>query len=123
MDDLMSKLKSVLSDEESMKQVRELADMLSGGSTEQKAGNTSDAPPQSPQAPAIDPMMLMKIQSIMAQASKPDKNIDLLLALRPLLKDENKQKLDRIVKLFRLVSLYPAIKESGILGGDLLGIL
>ena len=119
----MSKLQSVLSDEESMKQVRELADMLSGGSTEQKAGNTSDAPPQSAQAPAIDPMMLMKIQSIMAQASKPDKNIDLLLALRPLLKDENKQKLDRIVKLFRLVSLYPAIKESGILGGDLLGIL
>ena len=123
MDDLMSKLQSVLSDEESMKQVRELADMLSGASTEQKAGNTSDAPPQSAQAPAIDPMMLMKIQSIMAQASKPDKNIDLLLALRPLLKDENTQKLDRIVKLFRLVSLYPAIKESGILGGDLLGIL
>ena len=123
MDDLMSKLQSVLSDEESMKQVRELADMLSGGSTEQKAGNTSDAPSQSPQAPAIDPVMLMKIQSIMAQASKPDKNIDLLMALRPLLKDENKQKLDRIVKLFRLVSLYPAVKESGILGGDLLGIL
>ncbi len=120
MDDLMSKLQSVLSDEESMKQVRELADMLSGGSTEHK---TEAAPSDNAAAPAVDPMMLLKIQSIMAQASKPDKNIDLLMALRPLLKDENKQKLDRIVKLFRLVSLYPAIKESGILGGDLLGIL
>jgi hypothetical protein len=73
--------------------------------------------------PAIDPAMLMKIQSVLAQASKPDKNIDLLMALRPLLKDENKAKIDRVIRMLRLVSLYPAIKESGILGGDLLGIL
>ena len=120
MNELMDKLQSVLNDEESMKQVRELADMLSGGETG-SASPASDA--QSSSVPPIDPMLLMKIQGIMSQASKPDKNIDLLMALRPLLKDENKQKLDRIVKLFRLVSLYPAIKESGILGGDLLGIL
>ena len=116
----MDKLQSVLNDEESMKQVRELADMLSGG---ENTGASSASEQPGPAAPAIDPMLLMKIQGIMSQASKPDKNIDLLMALRPLLKDENKQKLDRIVKLFRLVSLYPAIKESGILGGDLLGIL
>ncbi|MBR1423334.1 MAG: hypothetical protein IJ571_07845 [Ruminococcus sp.] len=116
----MSKLQSVLNDEESMKQVKELADMLSGGSADQPQ---LSQPLSQPAAPAIDPAMLMKIQSVLSQASKPDKNIDLLMALRPLLKDENKTKLDRIIRLLRLVSLYPAIKESGILGGDLLGIL
>ncbi len=119
MSELMDKLQSVLNDEESMKQVKELADMLSGG----EGKGTASQPEAAPSAPPVDPMLLMKIQGIMSQAAKPDKNIDLLMALRPLLKDENKQKLDRIVKLFRLVSLYPAIKESGILGGDLLGIL
>ena len=121
MDDLMSKLQSVLNDEESMKQVKELADMLSGGSSADQPQQSQ--PMSQPAVPAIDPAMLMKIQSVLAQASKPDKNIDLLMALRPLLKDENKAKIDRVIRMLRLVSLYPAIKESGILGGDLLGIL
>ena len=99
MSELMDKLQSVLNDEESMKQVKELADMLSGG----EGKGTASQPENAPSAPPVDPMLLMKIQGIMSQAAK--------------------QKLDRIVKLFRLVSLYPAIKESGILGGDLLGIL
>lgn len=64
----------------------------------------------------------MKIQSIMQSASKPDKNIQLLLALRPLLKEENQAKIDSLIKIFKLFAVYPALKESGLLGGDLLGI-
>lgn len=63
----------------------------------------------------------MKIQSIMQSASKPDKNIQLLLALRPLLKEENQAKIDRLIK-YSSFAVYPALKESGLLGGDLLGL-
>lgn len=100
MDDLMNKIQNVLNDEESMKQIKELADMLTadnGGQGEQ--GGQSEAP-QSPQnmdfsqllqslggvsppaeskpaqatqAGGLDIAKLMKIQSIMQSASKPDK--------------------------------------------------
>lgn len=150
MDDLMNKIQNVLNDEESMKQIKELADMLTadnGGQGEQ--GGQSEAPTPSPQnmdfsqllqslggvsppaesKPAqatqtggLDIAKLMKIQSIMQSASKPDKNIQLLLALRPLLKEENQAKIDRLIKIFKLFAVYPALKESGLLGGDLLGL-
>lgn len=145
----MNKIQNVLNDEESMKQIKELADMLTadnGGQGEQ--GGQSEAP-QSPrntdfsqllqslggvsppseskpvqatQAGGLDIAKLMKIQSIMQSASKPDKNIQLLLALRPLLKEENQAKIDRLIKIFKLFAVYPALKESGLLGGDLLGL-
>lgn len=145
----MNKIQNVLNDEESMKQIKELADMLTadnGGQGEQ--GGQSEAP-QSPrnmdfsqllqslggvsppaeskpaqaaQTGGLDIAKLMKIQSIMQSASKLDKNIQLLLALRPLLKEENQAKIDRLIKVFKLFAVYPALKESGLLGGDLLGL-
>lgn len=48
--------------------------------------------------------------------------MNLLLALRPLLKEENQAKIDRLIKVFKLFAVYPALKESGLLGGDLLGL-
>ena len=145
----MNKIQNVLNDEESMKQIKELADMLTadnGGQGEQ--GGQGEAP-QSPknmdfsqllqslggvsppaeskpvqatQTGGLDIAKLMKIQSIMQSASKPYKNIQLLLALRPLLKEENQAKIDRLIKIFKLFAVYPALKESGLLGGDLLGL-
>lgn len=41
MDDLSEKIGEILNDEESMKQIRELADMLTGGMSSQTAENTS----------------------------------------------------------------------------------
>jgi hypothetical protein len=66
---------------------------------------------------------LLKLQAIMQQANTHDKNVDLLLALKPLLKEENQAKIDRLIKIFRLFAIYPALKESGLLGGDLFGLL
>lgn len=135
----MNKLQSVLNDEESMKQIRELADMLSGqgeGSAPQ-TGGTPNALPQAdlPNLSALSPSdstentgmpdiaSLIKLGSIAKNACANDKNIALLLALKPLLKDENKHKVDRAVKLLRLMNIYPALKESGLNGGDLFGLL
>ncbi len=121
MDDLMEKLQSVLNDKESMQQLSELAAMLTGGQGEQTG------PPPSPEADPSDMLSdaskLLQLSGAVSQAGKGDKNIALLLALRPLLKEENQAKLDRVVKLLRLMALWPVLRESGLLGGDLFGRL
>ena len=45
-----------------------------------------------------------------------------LVSSRLHIKEENQIKIDRLVKIFRLFAIYPALKESGLLGGDLFGI-
>lgn len=140
MQDLMSKLQSVLGDEQSMKQLSEIASALSSETPEQaSAGNAQpdfsqllkslnleqpqQAQPAAPANSGLDVSKLLALQTIMQQANKQDKNVDLLLALRPLLKEENQAKIDRLIKIFRLFAVYPALKESGLLGGDLFGLL
>ncbi len=138
----MAKLQSVLNDEQSMKQLSQLAGALSGDSAPQAQPaaeqasandfsqllksldlNTQTQQPAPPAAPGIDVAKFMQLQAILQQANKHDKNVDLLLALRPLLKEENQVKIDRLIKIFKLFSVYPALKQSGLLGGDLFGIL
>ena len=110
----MEKLRSVLDDKESMREIQELAAMLGGGQE-----RSEQPPPPAGEMPDIT--KLMQLQGAMTQAGKGDKNIALLMALRPLLKEENQAKLDRVVKLFRLMALWPVLRESGLLGGDLFG--
>lgn len=140
-DDLMAKLNDVLNDEESMKQIKELAGALSAESgsgnadgsldisrllgmndngNEAKEQNTND---NSNPLGNLDISKLMQIKSIMEQSTKDDKNIALLLALKPHLKDEKQAKVDSLIKIFKLLKLLPLLRESGILGGDLLGII
>lgn len=126
----MNKLQSVLSDEESMKQIRELADMLSG--------QTVSAPPQENQTtaalsalsgsnttgpPTPDIAALLKLGAIAKETCANDKNIALLQALKPLMKEENQHKIDKAIRLLKLLDLYPVIKQSGLNGGDLFGLL
>ena len=58
--------------------------------------------------------MILKIGEIMSKMNEQDKNTELLLALKPHLRDENRAKMDTAVKLFRLISLLPYLKESGL---------
>ena len=152
----MSKLQSVLNDEESMKQIKDLAGMLGNELTEspqpnsqppvqptstpqnstpdfsqllanlrEALGEQKNPQPQSllPTENPIDMQKIMQLTSIISQANKSDKNVELLLALKPLLKEENQAKIDRLIKIFKLFAIYPLLKESGLLGGDLFGLL
>lgn len=58
--------------------------------------------------------MILKIGEIMSKMNEQDKNTELLLALKPHLRDENRAKMDTAVKLFRLISLLPYLKDSGL---------
>lgn len=179
MDELMQKLQSVLNDEESMNQIRQLASMFGGENNDNNSSNaqqptsnsqdnTADTassapdinmndiskllaslggdnsqpsnnaqanvnqnqpnmltPPSNQQASDLpfDIGKIMTLGSIISNASKADKNTELLLALKPHLKEEKQEKVDKVIKIFKLISIWPAIKESGLLGGDLFGIL
>lgn len=62
----------------------------------------------------IDLDMIMKLGEIMSKLGENDKNTELLIALKPHLREENRAKIDTAVRLFRLVSLLPYLKDSGL---------
>ncbi|SFD06771.1 hypothetical protein [Ruminococcus albus] len=119
MEDMMNRIQEVLKDEESMKLLRELAGMLSS--------HNSDAMPAAPavrsETDSIDTVKLMQLGQILQTASQDDDHIRLMSALRPLLKEETRVKLDRVIKIYRIMNIYPALKESGLGGGGLFGII
>lgn len=64
----------------------------------------------------LDPNMLLKLMELLESMKKTDDNERLLLALKPLLREENRAKIDSAVKFMKLFSLLPVLKESGLLG-------
>lgn len=123
LDDMAKKIQSLLNDEESMKQIQELAEMFGGGmGLGQNNSSGGNAPPPSPPSDSqsssdslfgsIDPMAIMQLS---AAFSKKDPNCDLILALKPLLSKDKQQKADNAVKMLRLYNVYTAMRESGIL--------
>ena len=109
MGDIMNALSQAMSDPATAAQVNDLISALSGGG---QAGPS--APPPSPAADP-DVAKLMKIGTAVMQSGQNDPNIALITALRPLLKEETRLKADRVVKIFRLLSAYPLLKDSGLL--------
>ena len=106
MDDITQKIQSLLSDEESMRQIQELAAMFSTGDT------TSSPQESSSDGIGINPAAIMQLIGAM---SSQDKNCDLLLALREHLSAEKQQKIDKAVKLIKLYNIFIAMRENGML--------
>lgn len=134
LDDIVSKLQGVLGDENAMAQISELAKMLSGSSEpEQQSGGSNEglsqlssllggSPPPGQQSGGIDPATMLKLGSVISAATSNDDSINLLLALKPMVSKEKQAKINRVVSVFRLLAAYPALKESGLLGGEGLGL-
>ena len=133
MDDLMGKIQDVLNDEESMNQIKKLAEMFGA----EAAGDAPALPDMSSlfgkseqhgeknenEGSGFDFSKIMQLQQVMAKANKRDPNVELLHALKPLLKEESQHKVDKLVKIFKVMALWPVIKDSGILGVDLFDFL
>lgn len=66
----------------------------------------------------IDIEAIMKLGEMMSgMNSRNDKNTQLLMALKPHLRPENRKKVDNALKLMKIISLLPLLKESGIMDG------
>ena len=119
MEDMSKKIQEILNDEESMRQINELAQMFSSSEEGEGSTDTADTADSSDGGLNFDPSKLLMLQSIMNGAGG-GKNTELLLALKPLLKDERRAKVDKAVKILKLISAVEMLKESGMLG-DIFG--
>jgi hypothetical protein len=122
MDDLMGRIQEMLSDEESMKQIKELADMFSSPPPQQsnETEQTNKDNPVSQKQPNNNPIenfdigMIFKIQELMSSA-KSDKNSELIMALKPHLSAEKQEKADKAIKIMKIIALWETLKSSGML--------
>lgn len=118
----MDKISGLLSDEESVRQLSELAKMFMSESGEEapegEAAETSESPDSSDGGgaggmPDID--TLLKLTSLAGAFTQNDRNTELLMALKPHLGEGKQKKVDKAVKLLRLIAVWNIAKESGLL--------
>lgn len=120
MEDLLGKMQELLSDPESMQQISELAQMLRNETDDispssSPSSGSEDTCGSSDSGFPFDPMLLLKLGELWQNSQKQDENTALLLALRPHLRSERREKVDRAVKLLQIMTIWNTLKESGML--------
>ena len=110
MDDMMGKISELLSDEESVRQLSELAQMLVSEKDDKKEDVRKADSDEQPDLSSV-----LKLTSMIGEATKQDKNTDLLLALKPHLGEEKQKRVDKALKLLKLLAIWNIAKESGLL--------
>ena len=119
----MGKIGELLSDEESVKQLSEIAKMFMSDSDSDEPSDSSDenlsdneeTDDSERDEGGFDFGSLMKLTGLMGAFSQTDKNSELLLALKPHLKEDKQKKVDKAVKLLKLIAVWNIAKESGLL--------
>ena len=119
MDDMAGKISELLSNPDGMEKIKAMASALFGGesNTENQTLNneTSQNLESSLSLPdGFDPMKLMGIFSSLKNKSLDDRSA-LLLALKPHLSSDRQERVEKAVKLLKIASLLPLLKEQGIL--------
>lgn len=111
MDDVNEKLNALLSDPGSMAQIMQLAQQLSGsmgGDTAQPAATSPAAPPPPPPSPlgGLDPQTIARYLPLLQELTRDtSQTTQLLYALRPFLKDDKQNKVERAARLARLITI------------------
>ncbi len=137
MDDLTSKIAQILGDPKSMEMVKDLAQSL--GTNMNQGDNTAENNDKNGSLSVndnnlatgggdlsnmlsgisnmpISPQQLTMVMSIMSKlkSEQNDDRAKLLLALKPHLSPERQKKADNAMKMLKIVSLLPMIKDTGL---------
>lgn len=115
MDDMMGKIGELLSDEESVRQISELAQMFMSESGASEGNKEDSETSEQQNGGGFDIGSIMKLTGLLGTASQSDKNTELLMALRPHLKAEKQKRVDKAIKLLKLIAVWNLAKESGLL--------
>lgn len=109
------KLNSLLSDPSAMSQIMQLAQSLSGGADgSAPPQGQPPAPPPAPKSPdllsaltgGVDPALLTRLLPLIQELGNQNSNArQLLYALRPYLRPERQEKVERAIQLARLFHL------------------
>lgn len=135
----MDKVQEMLSDPESMKQIQELADMLtsemgnadsskqsktqsaSQGNSNDTFGNlfsddttNSNVEDSTSNSNDVDFGMIFQLMQLFNSTSN-SQDEKLLLAIKPYLNDERQSKVDKAIKLMKAYDIFTTAKESGLL--------
>lgn len=62
----------------------------------------------------VDPEMLIRLISVFSQLNERDKNTDLLMALKPHLRAENRPKVDNAVQIMKLITIMGALNDNNL---------
>lgn len=116
---LEEKLGAILNNPQAMSQILSLAQSL-GGAPEGEPTEESappETPPQSP-APELDPkVMEVGMRALAAWQEPGDSRSALLQALRPLMKEERRSKVDKAIQITRLSKVVRVVLD-GWQGGE-----
>ena len=129
MEDLAEKLSGILNDPESMAQVKSMAEslfsgngttpdynplsgILGGGSGSNPLSTLMKGDNQGGDMP--DVAAIMRVVSLLKNQGN-DNRSGLLMALKPHLSTERQSRVDKAVKILKLVSLMPILREQGLL--------
>lgn len=119
MEDLSRKITELLSNPETMEQIKGLTGLLGQSDFSAQNQNNAPKPPLPPSKPTNDflnPEMLtavMKFAPLLRSVNQEDDSTRLLKALKPFLRDERKKKVDEAIKLLGLMKMLPLLKDSG----------
>ncbi|HPR39874.1 MAG TPA: hypothetical protein PKY19_06020 [Oscillospiraceae bacterium] len=128
MPDLSEQLAAILSNPEAQKNIQSLLSSFGGGNAE-PGSPPKETPPGNSfggglfggnlfggnDGPGLDMDALMKIQKMLSAMNQDDKDINLLRALRPHLREPGR--VDEAIRILQLISVLPALGESGLFGG------
>lgn len=128
MDDMAGKISELLSDPEGLEKIKSMAQMLFSGSNQESSApaveeKSQPAPDSSPLGgllggfslpDGIDPIKIMGLISAFNNQRNDDR-AGLLLALKPHLTVERRERVDKAVRLLKIAALIPVLKEQGIL--------
>lgn len=127
MDDLSEKISALLSDEDTVNELKTLADSLGfdtssfGAPGKKAAAEPTQKKYEKDNSPlsslGIDAGTLLKLTSALG-SKKNDDDAALLRALKPHLSEEKRGRVDSAVKIIRLLNLLPLLKELNLFGGD-----
>ena len=120
MDGIEDKLSEILSDPDSMQKIKALAEgIFSDRSSSQNSSTSteSESPHNSPPFSLPDGIDLTKLMGIMTvlNTKNDDSRAGLLLALKPHLSPERRDRVDKAVKFLKIASLLPVLREQGLL--------
>ena len=107
MDGLEEKLGAFLSDPAAMEQIMGMARALGLGPPPEGGGAAPDAPPPPPAqgAPPDDPMVRTLLSAVASAGADSGRENELFHALRPFVRPEKREKLDRAARVARLAHI------------------
>ncbi len=106
MDDMSAKIEALLNQPDAMEKLSQAAQSLFGGN--------SSAPKPTENLPDIDIGAIMNVMGKLNSMGE-DNRARLLLALKPHLSEKRQARVDTAVKLLKVISLAPLLKDQGIL--------